>query len=271
MYSSNPFPSDLYSLWNRKTRDSKMSSKGEQEHVKNLYAPPLSAYSSDFPGGSLYQLEYTINTTTKSSPLFTNTPLTQLKHAQLAKIRNTGYATIRPIGIVQTMEEIELEKVYYSLDEQTMDPAVVAIENSSDAIVGANASTISIQQQIQQPEIDLDAQVFNADEIYTGTDDERDSLDELDVQHMHGQVGITMDDEGFMAAEVEYQEDHSLDSVPNTGILINSSNSGTSTTFNSNTNTGRTGTTNPTTTSGSLLPIDEQNENEYSEQDMIVD
>ncbi|RCK62435.1 hypothetical protein Cantr_09115 [Candida viswanathii] len=285
MYTPNLFPNDLYNLWSDNDKPPE-SAKLAKEHRNNLYAPPLSAYSTDFPGASLYHLEYTINSTSKNTQLFANTPLTQSRRAQLAKIRNTGYTTIRPIGIIQTLEEIELEKNYYSLEEHSLNAnaggeATAAIENSSDPAVGVNGSTISIPQHGQAPEdqhseVDLDAQILNADDMYSASDDDNDdSFNEPEEDSLRGRVGATMDDEGFMAAtEIEYQDDHSLNSETHNGMLMGSGTSGASasTQFNSSTNTGRTITTNATTaTSGSLLPIDEQNENDYSEQDMIVD
>ncbi|KAL6454509.1 hypothetical protein SBY92_003975 [Candida maltosa Xu316] len=270
MFSSDLFPNDLYSLWN----DNQQSHHKKLD--KNLFAPPLSAYSSDLPGASRYHLEYTITSSSKNSRLFTNTPLTQSKQSQLAKIRNTGYTTIRPIGIIQTLEEVDLDKNYYNNNpNDSEDPAsaaaAAAIENSSDAVLGMDGSTLSIHQQLMpQEDVDLDAQILNVDDMYSESDDDDDEnsggdlINEPEENSLRARVGVTMDDEGFMAAEID------LNSETHNGMLMNSGS--TSTIFNSNVNTGRTLTTNPTTTaSGSLMPINEQNENDYSEQDMVVD
>ncbi|EER36004.1 conserved hypothetical protein [Candida tropicalis MYA-3404] len=293
MYTPNLFSNDLYKLWNDPANTQDSNNKIDKDIKNKLYAPPLSAYSTDFPGASLYHLQYTINSTSKNSQIFENTPLTQSKRAQLAKIRNTGYTTIRPIGIIQTLEEIELEKNYYNSEEHSINSqggegdAATAIENSNDPVTGVNGSTVSIQQQIQsqsdqQSEIDLDAQILNADDMYSASDDDDDVddinenfLNEPEEDSLRVRVGATMDDEGFMAAtEIEYQDDHSLNSETHNVMLMGSGTSGasTNTQFNSSANTGHTVITNATTTTdSSLLRIDEQNENDYSEQDMVVD
>ena len=242
MYTPNLFSNDLYKLWNDNGSAQETNSRIDKDHRNKLYAPPLSAYSTDFPGASLFHLQYTINSTSKNSKLFENSPLTQSKRTQLAKIRNTGYTTIRPIGIIHTLEEIELEKNYYSLEEHSLNAngggdAGAAIENSNEASVGINGSTISIQpQDDQQSEIDLDAQILNADDMYSASDDDEDDvivvndddddenedlLNEPEEDILRGRIGATMDEEGFMAAtEIEYQDDHSLNSETNNGMLM---------------------------------------------------
>ena len=353
MYSPDIFPKHLYSLWNDKpnktpiksleqettksnhqqnnttngllTRSLEAEHQNQRKQLRTLFSPPLSAYSADYPGASLSQLEYTIQTlaTSTSHNLFQSrllisaTPLAQSKIDQLERIRNTGYNSIRPIGIGRTLEELDFENAntagagHFGEVSQEITfsnlAAAAAAENTNEQLSalwtsGINTSGTREEGGAAGPEIDLDAQVFNADEFSDdGVNDEAftdDSDEVLDAQEngLRRREGDTdlesyrtnIDDEDFMAAEVEYQDDHSINSEINTGtyMLMNSGTNTTSTAFNSNTTTGRTANTSPTTASG-ILPgaassynmsriheqgeIQDENEPEYSELDMIVD
>lgn len=203
--------------------------------------------------------------------------LIRMKEERLIEIRNTGYSTIRPIGIGKTMEEIDYAQRGYSGVEDSAINNNVAAENSNED----EMSTMPLNMG-EQEEVDLDAEILDADALQSDDDDEDEdeddefqNSDDHDVSHhphhLRRNQGYIMDDEGFMAAEVEYQDDHSLNSESNAHILMSSA--VTASVLPTRTTGNRTSTTNPTT-APSFQTIEEQhydNENEYSEQDMLVD
>ncbi|EGW34318.1 uncharacterized protein SPAPADRAFT_149025 [Spathaspora passalidarum NRRL Y-27907] len=317
MYAPSSFHIDLYSLWNgvsshptlipNESNESKsnaepqtrstnngVTTSDQRKHINNLFAPPLSAYSANYPGACSFQLEYTMRRGTQhNSKMFSITPSTQANIEQLDVIRNYGYNTIRPIGINKTMEEIEFENSgqFTVTDEQSYGAGVnnTGAENSGDQqdqqdnsnntlLLGSNlnASGLTFQLGDESREVDLDAQILNADDLYSGAEDEDDDVDsEADTGFRTNLV-----DEGFMASEVEYQDDHSLNSEINSTYVVNSG--GSSSLFNSNNASGRTIPTNPTTASAPginnsyyMQRIHEEGHNEndpdYSELDMVVD
>lgn len=310
MYSSNLFTNDLFKLWNNDeeedlTWDSvRHGIRGNQTAIQNpsnsstnnpteqlldehkkylrlLFAPPLLAYSAEYPGANSSHLDYNIQTatsipsikgpngvplsTTSSSTIAStsvsrrmaymkmNTPLTQLKIDQLELIRNTGYSTIRPIGIDMTMEEADMEEARRfaasQAEQQYDDPSY--IHTTENEQVMSNDS---------REEVDLDAEVVNADEEEENFEDFEDDdseylADELRIRIagaesfedededsriepeeaglrvrsrfgsanslrlsqmrpilervLQAPVHSNLVDEGFMADDVEYQNDHS--------------------------------------------------------------
>lgn len=150
MYTPNLFPNELFKLWNNddssklkclrqfknldhnfnmnnwlnigqervsnfcELNDLKVEKK--RKHYQLLFAPPLSSYSAESPGPTLIQLDYMIQTAfcvpgIKSSlPIFMTTPLIQKKLKLMQQVRNTGYSTIKPLGIEKTLQKLDFEK-----------------------------------------------------------------------------------------------------------------------------------------------------------------
>jgi hypothetical protein len=129
------------------------------------------------------------------------------------------------------MEEIQFELCKTATINEPEEPSFHTVENTN------NSNMV--------PEHDLDAQVENIDALTTGDD-------------------VLSSDDGFMADDVEYQNDHSL----NDPILE----SATSPTFSYNL---RSATTIPTTTTGGSPPIrsneiNDENGNENDDMDMTM-
>ncbi|CAI5756023.1 unnamed protein product [Candida verbasci] len=256
MYSPDLSSKNLYNLWHN--HNPKELDNVDKKHLKNLFAPPLSSYSSNYPGVDILHLDYN-NNSTQNSQIFTTSPLVQSNFIQLEQIKNYGYSTIRPIGIGKTMEEIDYLN-QQNIDDQTQLSQIthIAAENSTEGIINnVNGTTISIDNQL--PQEDLDAQVLNADENSNSNSEDDESNSNTDHNYR-----IQEDD--FMAADVEYQDDHSLNSETAANIM----NSGSTAILN---NTGRS--TNPTTASvtgrSSINVAVEQNENEYLQEEMIIE
>ncbi|CAN3376801.1 hypothetical protein DIURU_001581 [Diutina rugosa] len=162
------------------------------ENQRAFYAPPLSAFSPDAPGGSERELEYTIEVSTNRRSRYSLiTPLVHRKMDELKSIGSTGYTTIRPVGIGRTLGEIEADrtKEMSSLNSAPSSAEATA-ENTHEGITIATSF----------PEADLDADVVDMDDGAIAEDSAFLSDEEND-------------DDGFMADEVEYQPDHSLELV----------------------------------------------------------
>lgn len=316
MYAPNLFSHDLFALWNQTENEDKqreqarrninggngngpVGSNGvignsgnggnssvevdsQRKQLRLLFAPPLLAYSAEYPGASLAQLEYTIQTTAcfNGSYKYTTSPLIQQKIDQLEQIRNTGYSTIRPIGIEKTLQEVDYEESrqshtsYQQLEEHSY----------LDTAENTNTEDHSVPTPGPREEVDLDAQIVNADEsqnldefedddddggegeVQFHEDEDSEMLESIehDVSNLLHRRPLlltllppqpsehqdmfrdSMEDEGFMADEVEYQNDHSLNADSNS-ILHMLTNSGT-TTSATNMNSGVSiATTNMTT------------------------
>lgn len=312
MYTPNIFPNDIFSLWgkegsnnhsrlyeaeNRRQHNlstnnhanhhnqngsSESNDQAEEQRVylRSLFAPPLVAYSAEYPGASLSQLEYTIKTQSSgglNTPLLT--PLTQRKLERARRIRNLGYSTIVPIGIDKTMERIDYEESRrHAMNEQEDQSFIQTAENSTSnnmstpaqpadsSGIGMNNSTLGEQRE----EVDLDAQIINSDEYHQvsdnfDSDDDDDEADAIgntryeatsdDEQDIGFADDVINDDEGFMADEVEYQDDHSINNDLGSGglssnILMNSgATTSTLTDSMSNMNSNRSASTGITTAS----------------------
>ena len=266
----------------------------QRRHIRLLFAPPLLAYSAEYPGASLSQLEYTIsNQSGNKQDLPLLTPLIQRKLDRLRQIRNIGYQNIIPVGVGKTMEQIDLEEArHFNMSEQQDEAFIPTAENGDVADNSINGVPNQSINEEEEPELDLDANIPNADDVTNDDDDFED--DEFgDVQEEQDEIDLDdhslNEDEGFMAEEVEYQDDHSIvtDHIPN--MLINTGT--TTTTVNTNLNSGRSIATNPTSIN-STSPIsivnpnssnlystgqeyrdvsDENNQNNQSDLDMIID
>ncbi|CCE80245.1 Piso0_003348 [Millerozyma farinosa CBS 7064] len=281
MYSPSPFSDNLYKLWgrdgglgpssaNRKnyhhhrnslpmgTAGNKEQNEEQREQIRQLFAPPLQAYSAEYPGASVSELEYTIVNQTESrsdTPLFT--PMIQRKLTRLQQIRDHGYSTIIPIGVNKTMEQIDIDVArqmqiseHDEVDEHTVENA-----GQVNSVDGGYNSTANGTQDNSEVIVDLDADVPNADE--EDEDDELDDSEETQAGHDEADIddNVINEDEGFMAEEVEYQDDHSiLTDSRSPALLVNSGTTGTTDTIHSNINSGRSVITNPTsvTTNSSM-------------------
>lgn len=149
------------------------------------------------------------------------------------------------IDVARQMQLSEHDEV----DEHTVENA--GQDNSVD--VGYN-STANGTQDNSEPIVDLDADVPNADE--EDEDDELDDSEETQAGNDEADIddNVINEDEGFMAEEVEYQDDHSiLTDSRSPGLLANSGTTGTTDSMHTNINSGRSVMTNPTSVTTSSL------------------
>lgn len=261
----------------------------QRKYLRSLFAPPLVAYSAEYPGASVSQLEYTIKTQSSgllNAPLLT--PLTQRKLERTRKIRTMGYNTLIPIGIEKTMEQIDYEESRrYALSEQEDQSYIPTAENSATdnqaGSVNGNERDTSMNangtQNEAREEVDLDGQIMNSDEYQQYSDnfddDEDDEDDEetiantryevLSDEYQSGGFGnnILNDDDGFMADEVEYQDDHSISNDAGLGqvsnILMNSAATTTTATTTSTISNNVNSSRNLPTANTSAEPISNLN------------
>ncbi|KAI5948840.1 hypothetical protein KGF57_005238 [Candida theae] len=291
MFLSDLSPHGIHHLWSdesistpisssRYTTTANNNSETKKQYNK-LFAPPLSSYTAAFPGPDPFQLEQLqILRSDKPQPSIDDlTLLIRVKEERLMRIRNTGYSTIRPIGIGRTMEEIDYAQRGYTAIEDSAINNNVAAENSNEEEMSTMPLNVG-----EQEEVDLDAEILDADALQSDEeeeeeeeeedddDDEEDGDQSIPAQHyIPRDQGYVLDDDGFMAAEVEYQDDHSLNSESSTHILMSSAI--TASVLPTRATGNQTSATNPTT-APSFQTIEEQHfddENEYSEQDMVVD
>lgn len=202
MYSPTFFTSDSFSLWNPTTYSSNKRSNDieETKRAPHLFAPPMQAYSCDLPGAYINELEYTIQVmTAKRSSIRVVTPLVQRKLDQLENIRKFGYGLIRPPGINKTMEQIEFEQMKRNNTSEVDEGSYHTIENTNNTI---NSRTVVDQ--------DLDAHIENLD-IVNSSEDMNDSMNlNISNSNHNNPSNNILSDDGFMADDVEYQIDHSL-------------------------------------------------------------
>lgn len=259
MYSPALFTSDSFNLWNPASYSStKPNDTEDTKQARHLFAPPMQAYSTDFPGAYVHELEYTIQTMTSTkSKMGLITPLVQRKIDQLESVRNFGYNSIRPVGINKTLEELEFEQMKRNNMSEVDDSSYHTIENTNNSRA--------------EPEQDLDAQIENFDDGDTSGD----------VEVVNNNINISnnvvlnnndiLSDDGFMADDVEYQVDHSLNHQQDIAV---------SPTFTSNM---RSATTNQTTLPSATSPVavsamqnenghaNENEEHENEDMDMTMD
>lgn len=177
------------------------------------FAPPLSAYLTEECGASAVYTEY--NTAqqlamvlaTNDVPLLTPGLLRRLQ--ALRDIRSTGYTTLMPIGVGKTMAQIDAEAhieeeeshcVQENSVHHTAAETLNVLANTSNFGGTGNSGSSRAErgtEHVLNMSRDLDDDVEDADNS--------DSYDEDLSDHM-GSVA----DDGFMAQEVEYQNDHSL-------------------------------------------------------------
>lgn len=177
------------------------------------FAPPLSAYLTEECGASAVYTEY--NTAqqlamvlaTNDVPLLTPGLLRRLQ--ALRDIRSTGYTTLSPIGVGKTMAHIDAEaqleeeeshcvqeNSVHNIAAETLDVLANTSNLGGTGNSGSSRADRGTEHVLDMAR-DLDADVEDADNS--------DSYDEDLSDHMD-----SVADDGFMAQEVEYQNDHSL-------------------------------------------------------------
>lgn len=198
MNTPDVFPSDVFGLWAKHGNYNKLCEAADHDDARQvhaLFAPPLVAYLAEYPGALVAQLEYTIKTQSAgihNAPLLT--PLTERKLERARKIRHLGYLTLVPIGVERTMEQIDVEESRRHAVTQSEEANPTA-ENSMESSAAAD------------PEVNLDDHIMNSDEYHQDSDH---------------------DDDGFMADDVEYQDDHSISNEANLYMSLASTNNASS-------------------------------------------
>lgn len=194
----------------------------------DLFAPPLSAYLTEECGPSSVHTEYNTAKQLARMSGTTDVPLLSpglLKRLQaLRKIRSTGYTTLSPIGVGKTMAQIDAdahidEEDSHCVQENSVQGTTHAetlvvlneLVNISNVTAAANGATRAPFEGSSNATMDmardLDAQVVDADNSDTFDDDLDDHVELL----VH---------DGFMAEEVEYQNDHSLGGGSGSGSRV---------------------------------------------------
>lgn len=219
MHSSRSPPLDarlpwmLQSRWTRRVHETGPRRQGhgpllnapEQEElppevIQN--APPLAAYSADHCGLDILVTEYTracqMLAFSGRRDVALLPPQILRRRNRLEKIRATGYTLLAPIGINKTMDQIDEEARY-----DDADPTVYQAENLtlpqeqlSRTVTASSPSAPQTSAFFPELEHDLDALVVDAD------------LSDLEE---HNAAFYSDSPDEFMAEEVEYQRDHSLD------------------------------------------------------------
>lgn len=249
MYAPTTFNGDLYSLWNKRRvpelvveasvapahphrPDQGSSADSAPSHLRQLFAPPLAAYSPDYYGANTDCMEYTIQSAVsrfghthkdaaEQGPRWDfglMSPLMLLKSNQLKAIRDTGYTTIRPIGIGRTQQELDVEagvrRRERELELARDDRADDVNESASSDAMGVDGA--DLDDAVATADNDDDAEEDSA--FYYESHEEDDDLALPRHQNIGGAQPLLQRDfrddlvqEGFMASEVEYQADHSLD------------------------------------------------------------
>lgn len=276
MYTPRLFSDNIFKLWNSTDEDAENGrnrngngmnihngpsmqeqNENDRKSVRLLFAPPLLAYSAEMPGASLLQLEYTIRTrcgNQEEMPFLT--PNVQRKLDKMRQIRYTGYRKFLPIGLNQTMEEMAIKR---ELGAKDTEESYSHTAENVDRVPNSSVDGIGGIQQEETSnggvegegvaEVDLDDDIPDVDEQDSLEDeDDYGRAGEEPREENIGYVEINEDefneDEGFMAADVEYQNDHGISNEYNSpNVLINS---GSTTTTMSNFNSGRSSVTNPT-------------------------
>lgn len=234
MYSPNLFSGGFHDLWLQNQPSATFLTDGKKpllntsgqpaasqpqdeqriQQLRTLFAPPLLAYSIETSGPNINQLDYLIRTKSlNGSKIPTNnlfSPLIVKNLNKLSSIGRLGYDTILPIGINKTMNDLEYEesKNFNFTDNSQMNQTNASMnqrfdeDNDEPPLVG-NVSNSILEEE---DEIDLDADIPDEDEeLNNGAGARGASNRQTDVN-----VNGSVEDEGFMAEEVEYQDDHSI-------------------------------------------------------------
>lgn len=202
------------------------------------FAPPLAAYTAGRCGADEMFLEY--NSTLQSAALrgvkdmALFLPQTQKKLQMLQRVRETGYFTLRPVGIHKTMAELDRDAVAEE-DEQRSAHA----ENLAAMMTGEQLSQYTHGTGVLEEESDLSGALgisgsgivgssgllASSGVLATGMDRDLDEeLVDADINDLSLQTEEADSDtpDAFMAEDVEYQNDHSLasGSVVGAGQLV---------------------------------------------------
>lgn len=164
------------------------------------FSPPLAAYSTEKCGPNLEYVRYNRSiqlaalSGLRDGVLLSPQNLTRLE--ALRRIRATGYTTLAPVGVCRTMAQI-----HYDAQLEDEDSQVVQAENlgtvGASTTVGADSPAVFADNAVLgDMDRDLDASVPDADTSDDGV----------------GEDSLTPD--AFMAEDVEYQDDHSLEGEP---------------------------------------------------------
>ncbi|WLF76563.1 hypothetical protein PVL30_000265 [Lodderomyces elongisporus] len=291
MYTSNLYSRSLHGLWNSEKSLCDQSAENASISANQLFAPPLSTYTTNSPGPDPFLLDSNVSTRSILRDSEEVLSLQRKRAHQLEKIRKLGYSNIRPIGVGNTMEELDYAHSQLSLADDTANH--ITAENTEEGEMstlplagsrggirdGTGTNTSALLQASEENEIDLDAQILDADALQNSEDDDDDDdnfgdsfdrVSEPEERDLRIRSQIHADD-GFMAADVEYQDDYSLPrSATNTNVLMSSGVTGI---FSARTSGTHASITSPTTATSLRTVGDHQfdNENEYSEHDMLVD
>lgn len=277
MFSPSLFSGDFHDLWlQNQSSSGGLSLKGfvemngtqdeqKRDQLRHLFAPPLLAYSVECPGPNISQLDYIMKTRSLNGGSLNAsnqnflTPSVLKKLNKLNSIRNIGYTTISPVGIDKTMVELayeESKQLHFSdqMDDEEgedgeEDPSFIpTVENTNNSI-------------LEQPEeVDLDAYIPDADEFELGGTE--DVIEE---------ESLVDEDEGFMAEEVEYQEDHSISADITRHMAPLSGSGSILTAIQREGNTSEIGDENAENDNENDGESDNENNNEYDELDMIIE
>lgn len=242
MYMPNLVPRDVHHLWlqpNEKPSRNKVPDqaragihrRNQEEHSeqnqrqRSLYAPPLSAYSSERPGASLPSRDSS-SAGSDQNDIILNDIESRIR--ELRSIRTLGYSYLAPLGIGKTMrtlnEEMDIKR---QMDEQYQTEAPTA-ENllgegdnaqegddaeSTDAIYNGDLESgrevpVDEQGETQATEqVDLDDEIPEAEE--NSYDHIYDQASEDEIVYEGQQAYERQYDQGFMVSE-EYQEEENI-------------------------------------------------------------
>ncbi|ODQ82589.1 hypothetical protein BABINDRAFT_164360 [Babjeviella inositovora NRRL Y-12698] len=250
MYLPNILPRDVHHLWLDATdtqtdslhrhlnlqsqvsphQRSLQQQLQEQEEQLNVVAPPLSSYSSAYPGAMPDEAR-------NPSNLQTLAPDLQTRVNYLNSIRTLGFSYLKPLGVNKTMahmmeEQHMLTSAFGTYTGDFTEPVVGTTENGFDQrnqqnpntadrtfnltnISGNGTSGINAEgtnydttnAETAPNEADLDAEIPDGDSYMAEDYDyEEDDENGEDLVDNHDFIDNDME---FMAVEEEYQEDHS--------------------------------------------------------------
>lgn len=167
------------------------------------FSPPLAAYLSETCGPNLVFAQY--NRDVQLAALSGRKDVLALSPQNLARldairrVRAAGYTTIAPLGVNRTMAQIHFDDELEEEDSQAVHAENSGTANGSTAVTAESPAQIYPDNGgaplLADLDRDLDAGVADADAS--------------DMLESSGAGELTTD--AFMAEEMEYQDDHSLD------------------------------------------------------------
>lgn len=244
----NLMPRDIHHLWmqpNEKTSNKNKSDSSRNnlfrrnqeddselnQRQRILYAPPLSAYSSERPGAMLPSRESQSSATASSTETDFNDLIfndIEQKMRELRSIRTLGDSYLAPVGVGKTMktlhEEMQIKeqmKEQYQHEAPTAENLLGEGDNvvEDEDIEGSDQVGEALQRNEQpiQPDgqeetqateqIDLDDEIPEAEEnTYDHIYDQANDMSENEIEYDDQTAYERQYDEGFMVSE-EYQQD----------------------------------------------------------------